>query len=68
MSLFLSRVVRFALRKIAFEPRTRGVVIKAARGLADEARLIAEDKDRARAAGRSLRRAIDKAQGGRQGS
>lgn len=65
MSALLSRLVRFAVRRIVHDPRTRTTVANAARGMAEEARVIAAEKDRARAAGRSVRRAMSKLQGGR---
>jgi hypothetical protein len=68
MSMFLSRIVRFAAQRIVFSPQARTVAAKAVRGVADEVRLIAREKDKARAAGRSVRRAISRLQGERDGS
>jgi hypothetical protein len=68
MAMFLSRIVRFAAQRIVFSPQARTVAAKAARGVADEVRLIAREKDKARAAGRSVRRAISRLQGERDGS
>jgi hypothetical protein len=68
MSIFLSRIVRYAATKIIFSPQARSMAVKAARGAADEAKLIAREKDKARAVGRSVRRAFGKLQGGRDNS
>lgn len=65
MSALLSRLVRFAVRRVVQDPRARATVANAARGVAEEARVIAAEKDRARAAGRSVRRAMNKLQSGR---
>jgi uncharacterized membrane protein YccC len=62
MSLFLNSLFRYAARRIAFDPRARETALRAVRGVAGEARLIAGEKDRARAAGRSLRRALNRLQ------
>lgn len=59
MSLFLRRVARYAAQKVAADPRVREKAVEAARFVADEAKLIARDQDRARAAGRSFRRALN---------
>jgi hypothetical protein len=46
----------------------RSAAARAAREAADEVKLIAREKDKARAAGRSLRRALGRLQGERDGS
>jgi hypothetical protein len=63
MSFFLRHIVRYAAQKLASDPRTREKAAKAARVIAGEARQIARGKDRARAAGRAVRRALNKLQG-----
>jgi hypothetical protein len=68
MSVFLSRIFRFAAQKIVFSPQARSAAAKVAHGAIGEAKLIVRDKDKARAAGRSVRRALNKLQGGRDGS
>lgn len=63
MSFLLRNLVRFAARKVAKDPEMRARATRAARTLAQEARQIAGEEDRARAAGRAVRRALDKFQG-----
>ncbi len=63
MSFLLRHVARYAAQKLAADPRVREKAAKAARVVVDEAREIARGKDRARAAGRALRRAMNKLQG-----
>lgn len=64
MAVWLNRIARYAVRKVASDPRAREKAVSTARAVADEAKTIARDKDRARAAGRSVRRAINKLQNG----
>ena len=65
MSIILRQIARYAAQKLASDPRTREKAAKAARAVAGEARQIAREQDRARAAGRAVRRALNKLQGGR---
>jgi hypothetical protein len=65
--MLLNRLVRLAAQRIMYSPQARTAAAKAARALASEAKLIAGEKDKARAAGRSLRRALNNLQG-RSGS
>lgn len=65
MSLFLRHIARYAAQKLASDPRAREKAAKAARVVADEAKQIARGEDRARAAGRALRRAMNKLRGDR---
>lgn len=65
MSFFLRNIVRYAAQKIASNPRVRETAAKAARVVVDEAKHIAREEDKARAAGRALRRAMNKLQGDR---
>jgi hypothetical protein len=65
MSLFLRNIGRYAAQKLASDPRAKEKAVTVARAVAGEARQIASDKDKARAAGRALRRAISKVQGDR---
>ncbi len=65
MSFLLRQIARYAAQKIASDPRAKEKAVKAARVVADEARQIARGQDRARAAGRALRRAINKLKGDR---
>jgi len=65
MSFLLRHIARFAAQKIAANPRAREHAAKAARAVVAEAKQIARENDKARAAGRALRRAIEKLQGRR---
>lgn len=68
MSLVFSRILRMAAQKIAMDPRVRSAASRAAREAAEEVKVIAREKDKARAAGRSLRRVLGRLQGGRDNS
>ena len=63
MSFILRNFARYAAQKLATSPQVRETAAKAARAVADEASQIARGEDRARAAGRALRRAMNKLQG-----
>ncbi len=63
MSFLVRNIVRYAVKKIASNPRAREKAAKVARDVGSEARQIAGGEDRARAAGRALRRAVKKLQG-----
>jgi hypothetical protein len=65
MSFLLRHIARYAVQKIASNPRAKEKAAKAARVVVGEARLIARGEDRAQAAGRALRRAMNKLQGDR---
>ena len=65
MSFFLRNIVRYAAQKLASNPRVRETAAKAAHAVVDEAKQIAREEDKARAAGRALRRAMNKLQGDR---
>ena len=65
MSFLLRNIARYAVQKLASDPRAKEKAAKAARVVAGEAREIARGEDRARAAGRALRRAMNKLQGDR---
>ncbi len=63
MSFLLRHIGRYAAQKLASDPRAREKAAKAARVVVDEARQIAREEDKAGAAGRALRRALNKLQG-----
>lgn len=63
MSFLLRHIARYAAQKLASDPRMREKAAKVSRGVVDEARHIAREKDKARAAGRAFRRAMNKLQG-----
>jgi len=65
MSPFLRHIGRYAAQKLASDPRAREKAAKVASVVVGEARQIAREEDRARAAGRALRRAMNKLQGNR---
>ncbi len=64
MSIVLRNLARYAAQKLASNPQAREMAAKAARVVVDEAKEIAGKEDKARAAGRALRRAMNKLQGG----
>lgn len=59
MSLYLSRLARYAAQRIALDPRARGTALTVARSVVNEAKVVARDEDPARAAGRAVRRALN---------
>ena len=63
MSFLLRHIARYAAQKLASYPRVREKAAKVARVVGDEARQNARGEDKARAAGRALRRAMNKLQG-----
>ena len=65
MSFLLRNIARYAAQKLASNPRAREKAAKVARVVVDEAKQIARRKDKARAAGQALRRAMNKLQGDR---
>ncbi len=65
MSFLLRHIGRYAAQKLASDPRAREKAAKIARVVVGEAKQIARGEDRARAAGRAVRRAINKLQGDR---
>ncbi len=65
MSMLLRQIARYVTKKVASDPEVRGKVLDAARGVVSEAKQIAKKDDRAYAAGRAVRRALDKWQGNR---
>jgi len=60
MSFLLRHIARYAAQKLASNPRVKEKAANAARGVVGEARQIASGEDKARAAGRALRRAMKK--------
>ncbi len=64
MSFLLRNIARYAAQKLASNPRARETAAKAARVVVVEARHMARREDKARAAGRAFRRAMNKLQGG----
>ncbi len=65
MSFLLRHIARYAAQKLASDPRAREKAAMAARVVVGEARQIALGENKARAAGRALRRAMNKLQGDR---
>ena len=65
MTFFLRHIARYAAQKLASDHRVREKAVKTARVVVSEARQIARGEDRARAAGRAFRRAMNKLQGDR---
>lgn len=63
MSFLVRQIARYAVKKLASNPRAREKAAEVARALGGEAKQIARGEDRARAAGRAVRRALNKLQG-----
>ncbi len=63
MSLLLRHIARYAAQRLAASPRARELANKAARAVVDEGKQIAGQEDRPRAAGRALRRAVNRLRG-----
>ena len=58
MSFLVRYIARYAAQKLASNPRVREKAADVARVVGAEAKQIARGEDRARAAGRALRRVI----------
>ncbi len=65
MSFLLRNLARYAAQKLASNPQIRKTAAKAARVVVDEAKDIARKEDKAFAAGRAVRRAMNRIQGDR---
>jgi hypothetical protein len=63
MSFVLRNLARYAAKKLASNPQVREAASKAAHVAADEVREIAGSEDKAGAAGRAARRALNKLSG-----
>jgi hypothetical protein len=62
MSILLRQLARYVAQKAASDPEAREQAIKAASGVVEHAKQIAKEDDRAYAAGRAFRRALDRLQ------
>jgi len=60
MSFLFSKIARYVVQRAATDPRARETAAKVALGVVAETKHIAGEKDRAYAAGRALRRALNK--------
>ncbi len=65
MSFLLRNIARYAAQKLTSDPRAREKAAKVACVVVDEVKHITRREDKARAAGRALRRAMNKLQGDR---
>ena len=63
MSFVLRNLARYAAKKLASNPQVREAASKAAHVAADEVREIAGNEDKAQAAGRAIRRVMNKLSG-----
>ena len=63
MSFVLRNLARYAAKKLASNPQVREAASKAAHVAADEVREIARNEDKAQAAGRAVRRVMNKLSG-----
>jgi hypothetical protein len=66
MSPLLRNIGRYVAQKLASDPRAREQAAKVARTVIDETKQIAREDDRAQAAGRAVRRAMNRLQRNRQ--
>jgi len=64
MSLLIRKLATYVARKAASDPRAREKMMKVAGTVVQEAKQIAGEKNRAFAAGKAVRRALNKAQKG----
>ena len=64
MNIFLAGLARMGARKLAANPRVRKTAARAARATLDEAKRVAHAPDRPRAAGRAVRRFLDRLRNG----
>ena len=62
MSVLPSKIARYIVQRAGSDPQVREKATKVALGIFAETKQIAGEKDRAYAAGRALRRAIQKSQ------
>lgn len=58
--MIFGRVLSYAARRVAMDPRAREMAVRAARSVADEARVVASDKEPLKAASKSVRRMAGK--------
>ncbi len=65
MSFLLRHIARYVVQKLASNPQAREKAARVARVVVGEARQIAREENKARAAGRALRRAMNKLRGDR---
>lgn len=65
MSFFLRHIGRYAAQKLASNPQARGTAAKVASAVVKEAKQIAREEDKARAARQVVRRAMNRLQGDR---
>lgn len=59
MAFLMRQLARYAAQKLANDPVVREKATEAARKVAGEARQIAREEDKARAAGRAVRRFLN---------
>ncbi|MFK8032591.1 MAG: hypothetical protein AB8B94_00480 [Hyphomicrobiales bacterium] len=65
MSLLIRKIAQYVAQKAASDPEAREKMLRVARGAAGEAKKIAKENDPAYAAGRALRRALNRSQNNR---
>jgi hypothetical protein len=59
MSMFLRQIARYVAQKAVSDPEAREKALNAARNVVEEAKQITKEDDRAYAAGKAFRRALD---------
>lgn len=65
MSFLLRNIARYAVQKLAADPRVREAAARGARAAVDEGKRIAAAENRAHAAGQAVGRALHKLRGDR---
>lgn len=65
MSILLRQIARYVAQKVASDPEIREKAMTAASDLAEQAKQIVKEDDRAYAAGRAFRQAFDKVRNNR---
>lgn len=65
MSFLLRNIARYAVQKLAADPRVRDAAARGAQAAVEEGKRIAQEENRAYAAGQALGRALHKLRGER---
>jgi hypothetical protein len=65
MSFLLRNIARYAVQRLAADPRVRETAARAARATVEEGKRVAQEENRAYAAGQAVGRALHKLRGDR---
>ena len=58
--MLMRKIARYTAQKVASNPEAKEMAVKVARSVVEESKQIAKEDDRARAAGKAVRRAYKK--------